>query len=241
ALTAYREERNLEVLKLQSAARNRIEWFENVERYARLPPEQFAYSLLTGSQRIGHENLKVRDGAFVANYEQWLAQQAGASEPRPPMFLPFKLRGLELMNRVVVSPMDQYCAVGGAGLLYTEMTCVSPEGRISLGCTGLWNDAQCDAWRRIVTFVHSYSPTKICLQIGHSGRKGSTQLGWEKPDHPLPSGNWPVLAPSPLPYLEGISQQPREMTRADMDRVRDDFVRAAQLGEQAGFDMLELH
>jgi anthraniloyl-CoA monooxygenase len=258
ALTAYREERNLEVLRLQSAARNRMEWFENVERYARLPPEQFAYSLLTGSQRIGHENLKVRDSAFVSNYEQWLAQQAGASEARPPMFLPFKLRGLELVNRVVVSPMDQYCAVdgmpndwhlmhyghravGGAGLLYTEMTCVSPEGRISLGCTGLWNEAQRDAWQRIVTFVHTHSPTKICLQIGHSGRKGSTQLGWEQPDHPLPKGNWPVLAPSPLPYLEGISQRPREMTRADMDKVRDDFVRAARLGEQAGFDMLELH
>src|SRR5215470_14340234 len=178
ALAAYHRERAVEVLKIQSAARNRMEWFENVARYVHLPPEQFAYSLLTGSQRIGHENLKLRDRAFVDGYEQWLAQQAGAPEPRPPMFLPFKLRELELVNRVVVSPMDQYCAtdglpndwhlmhyghraVGGAGLLYTEMTCVSPEGRISLGCTGLWNDAQRDAWRRIVTFVHSHSPTKI--------------------------------------------------------------------------------
>ena len=258
ALTAYREERNLEVLKLQSAARNRMEWFENVERYARLPPEQFAYSLLTGSQRIGHENLKLRDHAFVANYEQWLAQRAGAGDARPPMFLPFKLRSLELMNRVVVSPMDQYCAtdglpsdwhlmhyghraVGGAGLVYTEMTCVSPEGRISPGCTGLWSEQQRDAWQRIVTFVHSHSPAKICLQIGHSGRKGSTQLGWEEPDHPLPRDNWPVLAPSPLPYLEGISAKPREMTRADMDKVLADFVRTTRLGDQAGFDMLELH
>ncbi len=258
ALTAYREERNLEVLKLQSAARNRMEWFEHVERYARLPPEQFAYSLLTGSQRIGHDNLKLRDREFVTSYEGWLARQAGADEARPPMFLPFRLRELELTNRVVVSPMAQYCAVdgvpndwhlvhyghravGGAGLLYTEMTCVSPEGRISPGCTGLWNEAQCDAWRRIVQFVHSHSAARICLQLGHSGRKGSTQLGWEDADHPLPSGNWPVLAPSPLPYLEGISQRPVEMTRKHMDDVRAQFARATQLGEQAGFDMLELH
>jgi anthraniloyl-CoA monooxygenase len=258
ALNTYHEERGLEALKLQSAARNRTEWFEHVERYARLPPEQFAYSLLTGSQRIGHENLKLRDQAFVAGYERWLANRAGAHDARPPMFLPFKLRGLELMNRVVVSPMAQYCAVegvpndwhlmhyghravGGAGLLYTEMTCVSPESRISPGCTGLWNDAQRDAWRRIVDFVHSHSAANICLQLGHSGRKGSTQLGWEAADHPLPGGNWPVLAPSPLPYLEGISQRPVEMTREDMDNVRADFVRATRLGEQAGFDMLELH
>jgi anthraniloyl-CoA monooxygenase len=257
ALGAYHRERNVEVLKLQSAARNRMEWFENVARYVRLPPEQFAYSLLTGSQRIGHENLKVRDPAFVANYEQWLAERDDAT-PRPPMFLPFRLRGLELANRVVVSPMAQYCAVdgvptdwhlvhyghralGGAGLVYTEMTCVSPEGRITPGCTGLWNEAQRDAWKRIVRFVHDNSPAKICLQLGHSGRKGSTQLGWEAMDHPLASGNWPVLAPSPLPYYEGISQRPLEMTRKDMDRVVEAFVRAVQLGLQADFDMLELH
>ena len=248
----------MEVLKLQSAARNRTEWFENVARYTRLPPEQFAYSLLTGSQRIGHENLKLRDPQFVATYERWLAGRAGAPDPRPPMFLPFRLRGLELHNRVVVSPMAQYCAtdgmpddwhlvhyghraLGGAALVYTEMTCVSPEGRITPGCTGLWNEAQRDAWRRIVEFVHHRSPAKICLQIGHSGRKGSTQLGWEEMDHPLPQGNWPVLAPSPVPYLEGLSQVPVAMSRADMDRVRDEFVRAARFGAQAGFDMLELH
>jgi anthraniloyl-CoA monooxygenase len=258
ALSAYREERNLEVLKLQSAARNRMEWFENVARYARLPPEQFAYSLLTGSQRIGHENLKLRDPEFVAGYERWLASRAGAKDARPPMFLPFKLRDLELINRVVVSPMAQYCAthgvpdewhlvhyghraLGGAGLVYTEMTCVSPEGRITPGCTGLWNEAQRDAWRRIVKFVHERSPAKICLQIGHSGRKGSTQLGWEKMDHPLPSGNWPVMAPSPLPYFEGISQTPVAMAAADIDKVCADYVRSTRLGRQAGFDMLELH
>ncbi len=258
ALGAYHRERNVEVLKLQSAARNRMEWFENVARYVHLPPEQFAYSLLTGSQRIGHENLKVRDPQFVAGYEQWLAREDGVSEPRPPMFLPFKLRGLELVNRVVVSPMAQYCAVdgmptdwhlvhyghralGGAGLVYTEMTCVSPEGRITPGCPGLWNAAQRDAWQRIVEFVHAHSPAKICLQLGHAGRKGSTQVGWEKMDHPLPQGNWPVLAPSPLPYYEGISQVPVEMTRSDMDAVREAFVRATRFAVQAGFDMLELH
>jgi anthraniloyl-CoA monooxygenase len=258
ALGAYHKERNVEVLKLQSAARNRMEWFENVARYVHLPPEQFAYSLLTGSQRIGHENLKVRDPKFVAGYEQWLARKDGAVGARPPMFLPFKLRGLELVNRVVVSPMAQYCAedgvptdwhlvhyghraLGGAGLVYTEMTCVSPEGRITPGCTGLWNAKQRDAWQRVVEFVHANSPAKICLQLGHAGRKGSTQVGWEKMDHPLPEGNWPIMAPSPLPYYEGISQVPVEMTRSDMDEVRDAFVRATRFGMQAGFDMLELH
>jgi anthraniloyl-CoA monooxygenase len=258
ALGAYHQERQIEVLKLQSAARNRMEWFENVARYVHLPPEQFAYSLLTGSQRIGHENLKLRDPGFVESYERWLASRDGAEGPRPPMFLPFKLRGMDLTNRVVVSPMAQYCAVegvpdewhlvhyghralGGAALVYTEMTCVSPEARITPGCTGLWNKIQRDAWRRIVEFVHRNSPTKICLQLGHSGRKGSTQLGWENMDHPLTSGNWPVFAPSPVPYFEGISQPPIEMGRADMDKVREDFVRATRFGQQAGFDMLELH
>ena len=257
ALGAYHRERNVEVLKLQSAARNRMEWFENVARYVHLPPEQFAYSLLTGSQRIGHENLKLRDRAFVENYERWLARHIGG-EPRPPMFLPFKLRGMELVNRVVVSPMAQYCAVdgmpddwhlvhyghralGGAGLVCTEMTCVSPEGRITPGCTGLWNVAQRDGWQRIVEFVHGRSPAKFCLQLGHSGRKGSTQVGWEDMDHPLPKGNWPLLAPSPLPYLQGVSQTPLAMTRAQMEEVTEQFVRAARYGAEAGFDMLELH
>jgi anthraniloyl-CoA monooxygenase len=257
ALGAYHRERSVEVAKLQSAARNRMEWFENVARYVQLPPPQFAYSLLTGSQRIGHEGLKVRDAAFVEGYERWLAQQDG-SGPRPPMFLPFKLRSMWLVNRVVVSPMAQYCAaegvpddwhlmhyghraMGGAGLVYTEMTCVSAHGRITPGCTGLWNEAQRDAWLRIVDFVHARSPAKFCLQLGHSGRKGSTQLGWQQMDHPLDSGNWPILAPSPLPYQEGVSQVPRAMTRADMDAVREQFVAATRLGAQAGFDMLELH
>ncbi len=258
ALSAYHEERSVEALRIQNPARNRMEWFEHVARYTHLPPEQFAFSLLTGSQRIGHENLKSRDRKFVEGYDRWLAARHGLAEPRPPMFLPFKLRGMPLINRVVVSPMAQYCAadgipddwhlmhyghraLGGAGLVYTEMTCVSPEGRISPGCTGLWNETQRDAWQRIVDFVHARSAAKICLQLGHSGRKGSTQLGWEEMDHPLPSGNWPILAPSPLPYLPGVSQTPREMTRADMHQIRDEFARSTRLGLAAGFDMLELH
>jgi anthraniloyl-CoA monooxygenase len=257
-LERYQQERSLEALKLQSAARNRMEWFENVDRHARLEPWQFAYSLLTGSQRIGHDNLRVRDGKYVDRVELALATQSGVNEPRPPMFTPFTLRGMTLENRVVVSPMAQYSAVdgmpddwhlvhygaravGGAGLVFTEMTCVSAEGRITLGCTGLWNEPQRDGWRRIVDFVHSNSKSKICMQLGHAGRKGSTQVGWERMDHPLESGNWPLLAPSASPYLEGVSAVPREMDAADMARVIEQFVRSTELAAQAGFDMLEVH
>jgi anthraniloyl-CoA monooxygenase len=257
-LKSYQAERSLEALKLQSAARNRMEWFENVERYVHLDPLQFTYSLLTGSQRIGHENLRLRDSAFVDGIEQDLAQRCGVEQRRPPMFLPFRLREMELANRVVVSPMAQYCATdglpddwhlmhygsraaGGAGLVVTEMTCVSPKGRISPGCTGLWNEAQRDAWKRVVDFVHTRTPAKFCLQIGHSGRKGSTQVGWEEADYPLRADNWDLISASPLPYLEGISQTPRAMTVAEMEQVKAEFVHAAQLGAQAGFDMLELH
>ncbi len=256
-LESYQTERSVEAQKLQNAARNRMEWFENVARYESMEPLQFAYSLLTGSQRIGHANLKVRDSVFIDKIEFNLAQTHGIAQ-RPPMFLPFQLRGMHLMNRVVVAPMDQYRALegmpndwhlvhygaratGGAGLLYTEMTCTSADARISEGCTGLWNEAQGAAWRRIVDFVHGESPTRFCLQLGHAGRKGSTQLGWQQADHPLAQGNWPVLAPSPIPYLPGVSQVPREMTGADMQAVKDDFVRSVMLGAAAGFDMLELH
>ncbi len=257
-LASYQAERSLEALKLQSAARNRMEWFENVARYTHLEPWQFAYSLLTGSQRVGHDNLRLRDPAYVQQVETELARRAGVVAPRPPMFLPFVLAGMRLANRVVVSAMAQYKAkngvpddwhlmhygaraVGGAGLVFTEMTCVSPQGRITPGCTGLWNETQRNAWRRIVDFVHTQSAAKICMQLGHSGRKGSTQLGWQEMDRPLPAGNWPVLAPSPLPYVPGISQVPQEMNRADMDHVREQFVRAARFALDAGFDMLELH
>jgi len=258
ALAAYQEERETEALRLQSAARNRMRWFEDVARYTRLEPWQFTYSLLTGSQRIGHANLKLRDPAFVADVERRLADGVGAGRPRPPMFLPLELRGMRVENRIVVSPMAQYSAVdglpndwhlvhlgaratGGAGLVFTEMTCVSPEGRISPGCTGLWNEAQSDAWRRIAGFVRDNSRAKLCMQLGHSGRKGSTQLGWERDDHPLPAGNWETMAPSAMPYLEGISTPPREMTRADMDRVVAEFVLSARFAHEAGFDMLEVH
>ena len=258
ALAAYQDERETEALRLQSAARNRMRWFEDVARYTRLEPWQFAYSLLTGSQRIGHANLKLRDPAFVADVEARLARRVGAEVPRPPMFLPLELRGMRVENRIVVSPMAQYSAdegmpgdwhlvhlgaraTGGAGLVFTEMTCVSPEGRITPGCTGLWNAAQRDAWRRIAQFVHAGTRAKLCMQLGHSGRKGSTQLGWEDEDRPLPSGNWETLAPSPMPYLEGISASPREMTRADMARVLGEFVQSARYAHEAGFDMLEVH
>ena len=257
-LESYQTERSVEALKLQNAARNRMEWFENVARYENMEPLQFAYSLLSGSQRIGHANLKLRDAQFIDKIETDLASSNGVARPRPPMFLPFQLREMQLVNRVVVSPMAQYRAVdglpgdwhlvhygaratGGAGLLFTEMTCTSADARISPGCTGLWNEAQGAAWQRIVKFVHAESQARFCLQLGHAGRKGSTQLGWQDADHPLAEGNWPLLAPSPLPYLPDISQVPQEMTPAQMDAVKSDFVRAATLGAAAGFDMLELH
>jgi anthraniloyl-CoA monooxygenase len=257
-LETYQTERSVEAQKLQNAARNRMEWFENVARYENMEPLQFAYSLLSGSQRIGHANLKLRDSQFIDRIETNLAGGSGIEQPRPPMFLPFRLRGMQLVNRVVVSPMAQYRAAdgvpgdwhmvhygaratGGAGLLFTEMTCTSADARISPGCTGLWNETQRDAWQRIVEFVHADSHARFCLQLGHAGRKGSTQLGWQEADHPLAAGNWPLIAPSPLAYLPGISQVPQQMTPAQMETVKNDFVRAATLGAAAGFDMLELH
>ncbi len=257
-LERYRAERNLEALKLQSAARNRMEWFENVARYTHLEPQQFAYSLLTASQRIGHANLQLRDPRYVDIVERDLARRNGLTEPRPPMFLPLRLGSLELVNRVVVSPMAQYSAqdglpgdwhlmhygaraTGGAGLLVTEMTCVAADARITPGCTGMWNEAQRVGWKRIVDFVHRHSPAKIALQLGHAGRKGSTQLGWHEIDHPLPAENWPLISASAVPYLDGLSQTPRAMTAEDFARISAQFVRAAQLGAEAEFDMLELH
>src|SRR5436190_365499 len=260
AFRRYEDERRTEVLRLQSAARNSTEWFEQVERYLHLDPVQFNYSLLTRSQRISHENLRTRDKAWLEGAEAWFEEQATGEKPnrpRPPMFTPFRLRDLRLKNRVVVSPMAQYRAVegtptdwhlvhyaerakGGAGLLYTEMTCVSPEGRITPGCTGLYAPAHEAAWKRIVDFIHAETDAKVAIQLGHSGPKGSTQLGWETMDAPLAQGNWPVMGPSPLAWSPA-NQVPREMTRADMAAVRDQFVHAAQMAERAGFDMLELH
>ncbi|VVE34629.1 salicylyl-CoA 5-hydroxylase [Pandoraea eparura] len=262
-LADYEATRGVEVLKIQNAARNSTEWFETVDRYARFAPEQFAYSLLTRSQRISHENLRVRDAAYVEGFEDWLATRAGVKradgqQAIPPMFTPYRARELTLKNRIVMSPMAMYSSVdgvpgdfhmvhlgsralGGAGMIVAEMTCVSPDARITPGCPGLWNDTQRDAWKRIVDFVHSGSDAKIAMQIGHAGRKGSTRLAWDGIDQPLDDGNWPLISASPLPYIEGVSQTPREMTRADMDRVKDDFVHAARRAAEAGFDWLELH
>lgn len=258
AFTRYEEERRLQVLRLQSAARNSTEWFEQIERYLDLDPVQFNYALLTRSQRISHENLRLRDPEWLSSAEQWFQRQAGnPGSAAAPMFAPWKLRDMTLKNRVVVSPMAQYKAVdgmptdwhfvhyaerakGGAGLVYTEMTCVSAEGRITPGCPCLCSDEQRQAWQRLVEFVHAETDAKLCMQLGHSGPKGSTQLGWETMDAPLPEGNWPVMAASEVPWSPD-NQVPRAMTRADMDQVTAEFVHAAQLAEQAGFDMLELH
>ncbi|MBL8277438.1 MAG: bifunctional salicylyl-CoA 5-hydroxylase/oxidoreductase [Pelomonas sp.] len=259
ALAAYEASRSVEVLRIQNAARNSTEWFENVERHARLAPEQFAYSLLTRSQRISHENLRLRDPAYVGEFERWLAAQSGVDATVPPMFTPLKLRGLTLKNRVVVSPMAQYrCldglpgdyhlahlgarALGGAGLVFAEMTCVSPDARITPGCPGLWTEEQGRAWRRIVDFVHTHSSARIALQLGHAGAKGSTCVPWAGgDDQPLPHGNWPLISASPQQFLPGVSALSRAMTRKDMDRVRDDFVAATRRAAEAGFDWLELH
>ncbi len=252
ALGEYEALRKIEVLKLQNAARNSTEWFENVARYATLPPEQFAYSLLTRSQRIGHENLRLRDETYVDRVEEWFGGRIV-----PPMFTPLRLRGLELANRIVVSPMDMYSAIdgtpnefhlvhlgtralGGAGLIFTEMTCVTRDGRISPGCTGMYLPEHAAAWERIVRFVHEFSRAKICLQLGHSGPKGSTKLMWEGMDEPLDDGNWPVVGPSAIPYAPA-NQIPAELGQAEMNAIRAAFVRAAEMGVAAGFDMLELH
>ena len=263
-LAAYQEIRAVDVIRIQNAARNAMEWFEVVgSRYAdTLEPEQFMYSLLTRSQRISHENLRLRDKSWLEGYERWFARRCGVhispGEPSlPPMLTPLRLRGVTLPNRIVVSPMAMYSAVdgmpgdfhlvhlgsralGGAGLVFGEMTCVSAAGRITLGCAGLWNDAQAAAWARIVAFIHSMTPAKAGLQLGHSGRKGSTQLGWEDIDQPLLEGNWPLISASAVPY-HGNGQIPRAMTRQDMDGVTADFVAAARRGAGAGFDVLELH
>jgi len=289
ALQRYQDERSTEALRLQNAARNSMEWFENVRRYIHLPPEQFAYSLLTRSQRVSHENLRVRDAKYLVGVERWFAARArwepgtgnrergaasseqlqAASVPGsqfpvppqqssiPPMFTPYRLRKLEIANRIVVSPMDVYSAtdgvpndfhlvhlgaraLGGAGLVFTEMACVSPEARITLGCTGLYAPEHVAGWTRIVDFVHERSPARICLQLGHSGRKGSTKLGLEGTDIPLDDGNWEVMGPSSLPHRPTM-QKPRAMSRSDMERVRDQFARSTELAIACGFDMVELH
>ncbi len=260
AFERYQEERRLEVLRLQSAARNSLEWFERVDRYLDMDPVQFNYSLLTRSQRIGHENLRLRDRGWLEGAERWFMDRAGVSAKaalRAPMFTPFRLRGMDLKNRIVVSPMAQYKAEegrptdwhlthygerakGGAGLVFTEMTCVSAEGRITPGCPGLYAPAHEAGWRRLTEFVHGHTDARICCQIGHSGRKGSTRLGWERMDAPLPSGNWDLVSASAIPW-SADNAVPREITRAEMDLLRDQFVASAAMADRAGFDMIELH
>jgi anthraniloyl-CoA monooxygenase len=256
ALNVYESQRRIAVLRIQSAARNSTDWFENVSRYASLPPAQFAYSMLTRSQRISHENLRVRDSDYVQSIEKLLSEEAHAS-PRAPMFLPLQLRGMTLANRVVVAPIDLYSAVdgmptdlhltyfgaraiGGAGLLFTGMVAVTPKGRLTPGCTGMWNDAQAESWRRITDCVHQHSAARIGLQLGHSGPKGSTKPYWEGAAVPLDAGNWPLLGPSAIPWAPH-SQVPRAMTDIDFAFIRHAFVSSAMLAEKAGFDLLELH
>jgi len=264
ALARYDSQRREGVERTQHAADVSLAWFENMRRYWNMDPQQFAFGLMSRSKQITYENVRLRDPKFLDTVSRWFADkfippgfEVIVRNPPPPMFTPFTLRGMRVENRVVVSPMDQYMAVdgvpnewhlvhlgsralGGAGLVFVEMTCTSPDARISPGCTGLWNEEQRDAFARIVAFCHANSAAKVAMQLGHSGRKGSTQLGWERPDYPLASGNWDLLAPSPLPYGPQ-SQTPREMSRADMDRIRGDFVRSAKYADQAGFDLLELH
>ena len=261
-LQRYEARRSVEVLKIQNAARNSTEWFENVTRYTGMEIEQFAYSMLTRSQRISHENLRLRDAAWLGGFESWLGSETKsdtASKPVMPMLLPLTVRELTLKNRIVVSPMATYSAVdgvpqdfhlvhlgaralGGAGLVFVEMTSPTPEGRITPGCPGLWNDEQALAFARIVDFVHGQSTAKIGLQLGHSGPKGSTQVGWEATDEPLnnPSDNWPLMAASAVPFGPQ-NQMPHAMTRADMDVLTAQFVESTVRAADAGFDWLELH
>jgi anthraniloyl-CoA monooxygenase len=254
ALAAYQEERAPVVASTQRAARASLEWFEELGRRVGRPPRRFAFDLLTRSRRVTHGNLRLRDAAFTDAVER----EFGCPPGTPPMFTPFRLRGLTLRNRVVVSPMDLYSAtdgvpgelhlvhlggraLGGAGLVMTEMVCVSPRGRITPGCAGLWSTAQTAAWRRITDFVHRTAPgTAIGVQLGHSGRKGSTKLMWEGMDEPLDDGNWPLVAASALPYRPG-GQVPRALTRAQLVELREEFAAAARRALRAGFDLLELH
>ena len=265
ALAAYDANRHEEVGRLQHAAEVSLSWFEHVERYWHMEPMQFAFSLMSRSKAITYDNLRVRDAGFVADMERWFSNDAAErfaapalrDKPLPPMFAPFPLRDLRLDNRVVVSPMCQYCAVdgmptewhhvhlasravGGAALVFTEMACIAPDARITPGCVGIWSDGQEAAWRRLVEFVRGHSRASLCMQIGHAGRKGATKLAWEGIDQPLEEGAWEIVSASPLPYLPH-SQVPREMSRADMDRIRHRFVAAIERAAACGFDMVELH
>jgi anthraniloyl-CoA monooxygenase len=263
ALRAYEAARRPQVDSLQRAAQASLQWFEDTERYLDLPPVQFAFSLLTRSLRITHEDLRRRDPAFLARVDACVAKQAAAQtrrpvHPAPPMFTPFRLREVVIPNRVVMSPMCQYVAddgavgdwhlvhlgsraIGGAGLVMAEMTDVSRDARISVGCAGLYKSEHAAAWKRVVEFVHRESPAKIGIQLGHAGRKGATRRLWEGDNEPLPDGRWPLVSASPIPYFPDRSPVPREMTRTDMDAAVEDYAHAATLARDAGFDLLEIH
>ena len=263
ALAAYEAERRPVVASTQRAAQASLEWFENLGQYTGQEPEQFAFNIMTRSRRVTHGNLRVRDPEFAGRIDAWFAghekrRGMGGGDVVPPMFQPFRLRGLELKNRIVVSAMDMYSsaggvpsdfhlvhlggkALGGAALVMTEMVCVSPEGRITPGCAGMYAPEHEAAWRRVTGFVHGQSTAKVGLQLGHSGRKGSTRLMWEGMDEPLPDGNWELSAPSPLPYQPGVSQVPRELTVAEMEEIKQEFVAATRAAQRCGFDLIELH
>ena len=270
ALAHYEADRRDEVGRIQHSANVSLVWFENVRRFWNMEPIQFNYSLLSRSKQITHENLRMRDPRVVDEIEQWwtrgVARELKVKTPKafraPPLFAPLRLRDMTVKNRVVVSPMAQYSAIdgmpnewhfvhyttralGGAGLVFIEMTCPTADARITPGCTGLWNHRQADGFARIVDFAHRHSDAKLCMQLGHAGRKGSTQVGWEKMDDPLDEvlhgPNWGLVGPSPLAYREGVNAVPRAMTVRDMQRIRDEFVVSTKLADEAGFDMLELH
>ncbi len=262
-LEAYETERKPVVVSTQRAAQASLEWFENLGQYVHQEPPQFAFNILTRSRRVTHENLRLRDPEFVHDVDVWFAGQVSSQQPdvavpgTPPMFQPFRLRELELKNRVIVSAMDMYSAIngmpndfhlvhtgsralGGAALVMTEMVCVSAHGRITPGCAGMYAPEHEGGWRRIVDFVHTRSTARIGLQLGHSGRKGSTRLMWEGMDEPLPEANWEVSGPSPIPY-SAVNQVPHQLSHTEMAEIRGQFVWAARAGERAGFDLLELH
>lgn len=260
ALEEYSAARSVDVLRIQNAARNSTEWFENVARYAHMEPEQFTYSMLTRSQRISHENLRLRDAEGIEQFERWFAQQAGMTlsaeqTPPPPMFTPYALRDMKLKNRIVFAPTLMYSAengvvntfhqnhysaraLGGAALVMAEMTAVTPEGRVTPGCAGLWNDEQMTAWREVVRQVQQNGAC-MGIQLGHAGRRGSTQRGWENVNKPLQSDNWDLLSASAIAYDQD-SATPAAITREQMDTIRDAFVAATQRADQAGFDCIEL-
>ena len=265
AISAYESKRQMEVARLQRSALVSLQWYEHARRFNAMEPAQYAFNFLTRSKGVTYENLTLRDPDYGTGVNQWFADLVNkeqgfnlSTNPSPaPMFTPFRIGPMVVPNRVMVSPMCQYSAddgtpndwhmvhlggmaVGGAGLVYTEMTNVSREGRITPGCAGMYQDAHVPAWRRIVEFVHANSQAKFCMQLAHAGRKGSTKLPWHGTDEPLDEGNWQILSASPIPFKNG-SDTPKEMDRADMDRVRDDFVAAAKRADEAGFDMIELH